>query len=174
MIAIDKAHCDLIYGLVVSAKPRDVLELGYGTGASSLSISEALEYNENALFNSAKELQAKYTIVDNWNDWNGEEPDIHQHRFSLVTMDETEFCSNLQKDSYDFILSDADHANAEKNAGKLFYALRSPGILIFHDVTNPGWPNLRVLLGSYANSVLFNKSSRQNEECDRGLLVIFR
>jgi predicted O-methyltransferase YrrM len=170
MIAIDQAHCDLIYGLIVSLKPRDVLEFGLGSGASATAIAKGLLFND---------LKCSYTIVDNWHDWKGVEPGFHLEALEfplpiIVNQDETEFCNTLEKDSYDFILSDADHANAEKNAGKLYYALRSPGIMIFHDVCNPGWPNLRVLKGSYANSVLFNKNSRDGEECDRGLLVVFR
>lgn len=166
MIAIDRAHCDLIYGLIASSKPRDVLELGFGSGASSLAIRMAIRFNQSA---------CNYTIVDNWYDWQGNRPGLHMPDFvRIVDQDETEFCNSLKPDSFDFILSDADHANAEKNAGRLYYALRESGIMIFHDVTNPGWPNLRMLQHSYASSVLFHKSSREDEECDRGLLVVFK
>lgn len=167
MIAIDRAHCDLIYGLVVSSKPRDVLELGWGTGASARVIASALSYNGGT---------CSYTLVDNWHDWGGKMPEgLEGWEPAIHMKDETEFCSSLEKDSYDFILSDADHGNAEKNADALYCALRYGGVLIFHDVCNPGWPNLHSLQTKpYWNSVLFDKNSRDGEECDRGLLVVFK
>lgn len=173
MIAIDQCHCDLIYGLIVSSKPRDILELGFGHGASASAIQRGI------LFNG---IQANHTIVDNWHDWNGKRPDdalnvmpwIHAH---IVEKDESEFLCHCE-DTYDFILSDGDHHHADQTFEDAWRCLKKHGILIYHDVTNRMFPNLFDLRGhaeeKNAPNILFAKSTRPDEECERGLLVIFK
>lgn len=174
MIAIDEAHCKLIYGLVVSQKPRSILELGFGEGASSAHISEAIAFN-NIPFN--------YTIVDNWLDWGGTMPANLPHLLGakIEESDEEVFVerSIVSGRKWDFILSDADHHKSDKWFWKVYtQLLNEHGIFVLHDITNPGFPNLESILHmirayNYRHN-LFNTSSRSDEECERGLLVIFK
>ena len=46
-VAIDECHLDLVYGLVRSHKPENVLEIGVGSGRTTAYLSKALEKNEN-------------------------------------------------------------------------------------------------------------------------------
>lgn len=174
MIAIDKAHCDLIYGLIVAQKPRSLLELGFGEGASGAHISEAIAYNN---------IGFDYTIVDNWHDWGGKMPENLPYLLGakIIESDEREFveksCTEGRK--WDFILSDADHHNSDQWFWKLYtQLLNDGGIVVLHDVTNSGFPNLESivkLIRAYNHRhALFNKSSRPDEECERGLLVVFK
>jgi predicted O-methyltransferase YrrM len=172
-IAIDDAHCDLIYGLVRSQKPRSILEIGYGSGRSSLRIRQAVNDNRG---------DCDYTIVDNWHDWNGSKPTHTAEAFefgaTIVEMDEGEFVNSC-RETFDFILIDADHSKSEQYFDRVYWTLTNTGgILIYHDVTNRGWPNLyeikKMCIDRDARYRLFNKNSSPGERCDRGLLVIFK
>jgi predicted O-methyltransferase YrrM len=174
MTAIDEAHCKLIYGLVVSQKPTSVLELGFGEGVSGAHISEALAFND---------LPFDYTIVDNWYDWGGIMPDNLRQIYGahIVQSDEGAFIGKAVERGakWDFVLSDADHHNCEQWFWKLYtQLLNDGGIVALHDITNPGFPNLESILVMVRSlnyrHALFNKSSRREEECSRGLLIVFK
>jgi predicted O-methyltransferase YrrM len=183
MIAVDDCHAELIASLVKCHKPRDVLELGIGSGKSSREIIKALEWNTT---------DYKYTLVDSGVDWGSHEAiprDAIQHldgnqKARLIISDELPFVM-YTPDKYDFIFSDADHWNTDKWFDYVYTRLLKPGgILIYHDVSMQGvkddlsFPNLdnifhraRELGLHYA---YFNKSSRQGEKCERGLFVLFK
>lgn len=188
MIGIDKAHADLIAGLIKSFKPTCILELGYGDGVSHDAIAGAALYNQN---------KPRYTLVDSWHDWNFVMPTaVHEtirthslnhvtHKgeyntfetFSIVTSTEEDFVKTaLSKGmQYDFIMSDADHQHSHEWSPEVFdKLLASPGILIYHDVDG-SYPGLGMLPGFYDNTgYVFKNSTREDEECKRGLLVIFK
>src|SRR5262245_1770788 len=65
-IAIDRAHNIFVIGAVLSKKPRNVLELGIGTGYLTMSLVHALRYNQ----------MGQLTSVDNWFDTHGLEPKL--------------------------------------------------------------------------------------------------
>lgn len=170
-VMIDESHASLIYGLVASSKPESVLEFGLGGGRSTRSALDAIRYNHN---------QPKYTLVDNWMDYGGIKPDLFAYECSgidFITSDEKDFVLNCQN-KYDFIISDADHHHSHEWFIDTYGLLNECGIMVCHDVTNSDFPNLRRILYQceawHIKSVLFNKSSRSDERCGRGLLVVFK
>jgi predicted O-methyltransferase YrrM len=162
---IDQAHCDLIYGLTVSLKPAAILELGYGKGASFKALWHALVYNG---------LNCHYTLVDDWRAHAGHPPhELDELPMEILSMTEAQFYKDHAKPhSYDLILSDADHLHAHEWFAQSLEMVRQPGLLIYHDASNPDHRNLMELDLRGLRYLLFNKSSRPEEWCERGLLVI--
>jgi hypothetical protein len=193
MVGIDVAHAKLIEGLIVSFKPQNILEFGYGDGRSHNAICQGVKYNQN---------KPHYTLVDNWLDWNYQQPEeVHKsvvrhqlnHKtgdaksntfesLSVVTSDERSFVNNWSPNysaQFDFIMSDADHQHSHEWAHYVYdKLLKSPGILIYHDVDGSyeGLGKLPVWFEHMPgnDSMVFNRSTREDEECKRGLLVIFK
>ena len=155
MIEIDLAHRMLILGLILSAKPNSILELGYGTGVTNNIIREGMRRNQVGTL----------TVIDNFYDGNVFDTP------GLIITSEEEFVHNAT-DKFDFIVSDADHFNSHKWIDKVIALLTPKGIAVFHDVTCPLFPNLRIIIDTYPTGILFNTSSTTNEECERGLFVI--
>jgi predicted O-methyltransferase YrrM len=174
IVGIDEAHCKLIYGLIVSHKPRRILEFGLGEGLSAHHISEAIAFNN---------IPFEYTIVENWVGWEGQKPDTLPYLLgaTLVESSEREFVEKSIREHirWDFILSDADHSNSNKWFWDVWeLMLNTGGIFVLHDITNANHPNLRSILEPVTRlgwrHAMFNKSSKPDEECERGLLVIFK
>jgi predicted O-methyltransferase YrrM len=175
IVKIDACHAALIGTLVRTHKPARILELGIGGGTSTNQILEAIAYNQ---------YQPSYTLVDNWVDWGGVMPPEVEQRYGnsveLVTSDEKAFVASCEE-QYDFIFSDADHRHANEWFGRVYDRLLArEGILIYHDINlyESDFPNLReiyhAVLDRQIHHVLLNKNSRDDERCDRGLLVIFK
>jgi predicted O-methyltransferase YrrM len=181
-VAIDVAHGVLIAGLVGAHKPRRVLEIGFGSGKSCRLIRDALRYNigGGALAGSG----VTYDLVDCWLDWKGRRPaEIRKPLYegvNFVTATEESFVFRDHAEPYDFIMSDGDHWRAQEWSGHVYERLLAPGgILIYHDVANTAvFPNLKQIhdeaIRNNWRHVLFDKSSRPDEACERGLLVIFK
>lgn len=182
-IQVDEAHVALINGLVKSQKPVNILELGLGSGTTTDAILDGLHFNQQP-FN--------FTLVDLWleREWGGdpdqfisgscppEAVEKYSPYINIVTSDEREYVFNCGK-TFDFIMSDADHFNTQKWFEYVYSELLEPnGILIYHDVTDRGFTNLREILEKCKlynlRFSLFNKNSRSDERCDRGLLVIYK
>jgi predicted O-methyltransferase YrrM len=190
-VQVDFCHGDLIANLVKCHKPKNVLELGFGSGFTTRKILEALEYNETGPLVPSYGPPAKYTLVDNWLDWReaGKPPpdmsEFQTPRTTLVVSNEHDFVFSA-KEKWDFIFSDADHFNTDKWFEYVFdNLLNDNGILIYHDIcvkapeSGEFWfPNLaRILYKTRERKLshfLFNKDSRTDEKCWRGLLVIFK
>jgi len=174
MVAIDPCHAALIHALVRSQKPQDLLEIGIGSGASTDAILAALEQNGT---------RGSYTLVDNWVDFGGVIPasvrSKYEGRVNLVTADEKDFVAGC-RERFDFIFSDGDHLRTQEWFPRVYAdLLRDDGILIYHDVTNVAlFPNLlniyRECIERRIPHYLFNRNSREEERCDRGLLVMFK
>jgi predicted O-methyltransferase YrrM len=173
-VKIDRAHADLLRGLIVAGKPKTILELGIGGGQATDAILDGLAYNQQ---------DYQYTLVDNWLDFGGTMPEIvgelYNDRINIVTSGEREFVFGCDK-SFDFIMSDADHHHTQDWFEYVYEnLLADDGILIYHDVTlTKYFPNLIQILHRCQEfnlrHKLFNKDSLPTEMCYRGLLVIFK
>lgn len=174
IVAVDDCHADLIENLIKCNKSKKILELGFGSGASTDSILRGLQFNN---------IQFDYTLVDSWYDWQGEIQknviEKYQNIKFISSSEESFVKGTLEK--YDFIMSDADHLNTDR----WFYyvyknLLEDGGILIYHDVNffSKEFINLRNIFYKAKfrnlNFHLFNKNSRSEERCERGLMVIFK
>jgi hypothetical protein len=164
---MDDCHIELIYGLLISHKPKKVLEIGIGSSIVTNKILEAFDYND---------IYPRITCVDNFIDWGNIPPintSVYQNRY--IVSNEKDFIENCNE-KYDFIVSDADHEHTNEWFDKTFDLLEDNGILIYHDVTNYEYPNLFSIVvmckEKGINYLLFNRSSLKNERCERGLLVI--
>lgn len=165
-VKMDHCHANLINALIQSSKPKNILELGFGGGRSCQAIHEAINKNRN---------NAKYTLVDNWLDFNFVKPSYIT--VPNITANEKDFVAGCTE-IYDFIVSDADHQHTNEWFDKVFNDLLSDsGILIYHDISH-AYPNLISILtkcqeNNYSH-YLFNENSIPGERCERGLLVIFK
>lgn len=168
-VAIDANHINLIASLVVCSKPKSILELGIGSGSTTSALMEAIAYNRN---------DAKLTCVDNFNDWDGFPPSgVFDIPVELIVKSERDFIAGCTE-KYSFIVSDADHDRSHEWAVKTLALLDDGGIAVFHDVCNPSYSNLASIVGivewAKLPHIVFNQSSRDDERCDRGLLVVFK
>jgi len=176
-VRIDIAHAKLLEGLVCAHKPTSVLELGFGRGRSAEAILRGLDFNQQSF---------TYTLVDNWGDWGGNWPDeasafrLQHPEVDIIVCDEGDFLGAPPVGTslaYDFIMSDADHFHAHEWHDRVYDDLLNPGgVLIYHDVTQ--FPGLIGIVEKCVEQglrhVVFEKNSRSDERCQRGLLVIFK
>lgn len=188
-VQIDVCHGDLVTALIKVQKPKNLLELGFGSGYTTKKIIEALEWNESGDPDPDYGPPARFTMVDNWLDWGGQLPEAVKpfvgSRASVVQANEIGFVFST-KETYDFIFSDADHFNTDKWFDYVYDRLLNPnGILVYHDIceSDPGpgrawFPNLANILHRTRrlgiDHKLFKRQSRRDERCWRGLLVLFK
>ena len=167
--SIDLCHGLTILGTAVSAKPKSILELGVGRGFVTNILLDAIE------FNGIGEL----TCVDNLHD------DFPLTLFGnlrnrgakiIEPISEKDFVFQTEENTYDFLMSDADHNHAGEWTDQIFKIMKPNSFMFFHDITNPGYPNLlnyetraKELNKPY---YIFNQESRFDERCWAGLLMI--
>ena len=177
-VKIDLVHAALVGGLVASLKPTNILELGIGGGRSTDQILSAIDFNKN---------NPKYTLVDNWIDFDHRMPDEvkekYANKINIITSNEKDFIFSTNE-KYDFIMSDADHHHTNEWFQYVYDNLLMPeGVLVYHDINlfpeiEMSFPNLLdILYTCQKNNIhhkLFNKSTIAGERCHRGLLVIFK
>ncbi len=171
---MDQNHINLIASLVTCSKPSSILELGIGSGAVTRVLMDSADYNQR--FNN--QMFTAITCVDNFLDWGGVEPrGIAELPVDLVVSSERDFIASYHR-KFDLIVSDASHEHAHEWMNKVFSILNPRGVIIHHDVMNPDYPNLRLITERVIelgwSHVVFDKSSRQDERCWRGLLVAFK
>jgi len=171
IVAMDDNHIQLIYSLILCNKPNTILEIGIGSGLVTKTIIDAFHYNQ---------MPTKITCIDSFLDWNGNIPIGFETFHDIIDFkqsNEKDFIFNCTE-TYDFIISDADHHHTNEWVDKTYNLLNTGGILIYHDVTNSDFPNLfdilRFVRDNKIRYGLFNKSSKSTERCERGLLVIFK
>lgn len=171
--AIDSAHGMLILGALMSSKSKNVLEIGIGTGFITNMLLNAIEYNKIG----------HLTSVDNFHDLGGNLPNqtldilkTKQNIKIIAPMEEKDFVFSCEENSFDFLVSDGDHLHAGEWVDQIFKIMKPDSIMFFHDVNNPGYLNLRNYktrsdeLGK--PNFLFKESSRSDEDCHRGILMV--
>jgi predicted O-methyltransferase YrrM len=168
-VMMDDCHIDLIHALVLSAKPKSILEIGIGSGATTLALLDAVKMNGNG---------ATVTCVDNFGDWNGHSPEGFDRLpagLRFVLSSEEGFVKSTDR-TFDFVVSDADHAHTGEWFKETLALVNPGGILIYHDATSPHCPSVCSVVDQARAMVLplmiFNKSSQPWEQCERGLLII--
>lgn len=166
---IDLVHSCLIFGTVLSQKPERALELGIGNGYATMSILHALKHN----------TVGKLTSVDNWCDWAGREPShiegLRKLGVNVIVMEEGDFVRSQPDNSYNFLLSDGSHRHAHEWAVDVFRIIKPGGVMFFHDIKSEAYPGLRIYTELCKERELsyfiFSKNSREDERCNRGLLM---
>jgi predicted O-methyltransferase YrrM len=161
MIEIDESHRSLILGLVRSSKPLLLLELGYGSGLTTKVLKYGMSKNE----------KGSLIVVDNFYDWDFKQPEHFLiDGFQFYQEDERLFLENCPY-KFDFIVCDADHNNTHNHIHLIKKLINPNGFVVFHDVTNPMFPNLKSIMEQLPNGFLLNSSSVEGEQCERGLYV---
>ena len=172
-VAIDDPHALLIFGLAVSHKPQQVLEIGVGSGFLTRTLLNAVDYNQCGTL----------TCVDNWFDTEGKEPKffdaLRSRGAGFVFSSEKEFVKGCKAEAYDFILSDGDHFNSGEWIDDTLRILRPGGVVVFHDTNQPDvFPSLGKIVKRVEELGLFHyhfiQKSRKDERTDRGLLLVFK
>ena len=105
-VAIDVAHAALLYGMVLSLKPRRCIELGIGSGYATQTILDAI----------ARNGVGNLICVDSFQDWNGVEPPhiatLRSLGANVCRSGEREFLASQESHSVHLLVSDADHAHS--------------------------------------------------------------
>lgn len=166
-ISIDLCHNVLLFGAILSSKPNKVLELGIGNGYSTKCILAALKYNQ----------MGALTSVDNFYDWKGRKPDhvdeLQAMGANIIVEAERAFVHNAESNTYDFIMSDADHDHAGEWVDQIVRIAKNDAIIFVHDVFYTPSVNKYLQYCQHNNipHFVFNKSSLLNESCHNGLLM---
>jgi len=176
VVKVDVAHATMLTALVQANKPKTVLEIGIGGGQGTDAILAGLEFNQQVFL---------YVLVDNWHDWHGVRPEGVTEKYgsmiNIIDSAEKDFVFSTDK-TFDFIMSDGDHHHADQWFEHVFAELVNPGgILIYHDINlfdADAFQNLNQIYRRCQEyglrHHLFNRNSREDERCQRGLLVIFK
>lgn len=169
-VAIDRAHAVLLMGMVLSRKPRDILELGVGSGFVTKTLLQGVRFNGVGTI----------TAVDNWLDWSGEEPpliaELRAQGVNVVApMEEETFVHTAADDAYDLMVSDADHRRSGTWIDEHLRIVRHDGFMFFHDTNHlDRFKTLGLVEKRLRELGLpfyhFTESSRPDERCDRGWL----
>lgn len=174
MVAMDACHIQLIAAVMGSLKPGRILEMGYGSGRLTRAILQA---------QTGYQIDAKYTLVDAWLDWDGGMPADAaelEDRIHIVTSLEETFVDEAVKSGqqFDLIISDADHNKSDHWFPGVFEMLLAPGgIGFFHDVRAEEynlWRNIEYCKVYGVPHKVFIKNSLPDERCGRGLLMVMK
>jgi predicted O-methyltransferase YrrM len=167
--SIDEAHNALLFGIILSLKPKKVLELGIGMGHVTRTILMGFRYNG----------LGEIISVDSCKDFDGKEPphfeDLKKMGVHIEIDLEQNFIEKQKSESFDLLISDADHKNGAAWIEKTVDILKKPGFMFFHDVNLPGLLGIK----NYLTSInlpffVFDQSTRPKERCERGWLMSFK
>lgn len=171
--AIDIPHGVLILGALISAKPTNILEIGIGTGFITNLLLQGIEYNGIG----------QLTSIDNFHDLGGNLPNstldilkTKQNINIIAPIEEKDFVYSCQENQFDFLVSDGDHLHSGEWVDQIFKIMKPNAFMFFHDTNNKDYPNLKnyQIKSQESNrpNYLFHKSSRNDENCDRGILMV--
>ena len=169
---IDICHNMLLFGVVLALKPKQILEIGIGSGYVTNTILTALSYNQ----------KGKVLCVDCCKDCTVKEPEhfkiLRKNGAEIVIDSEESFVSKAKNKTFDLIISDADHKKSHKWINKTASLLTDHGIIFFHDTNNKNFPNLKNnnehMKSMGFSCKCFHQSSRKEERCERGWLMCFK
>lgn len=172
VIALDLSHNILLFGAVLSAKPKSVLELGVGTGYVTKSLLYALAYNG----------VGKLTCVDALIDSGGKVPFHYQELkdmgANIIISTEKDFTLAQQRESFDFLVSDADHKGAVNYLPQTIEMMQPGSVMFFHDTNESRFPGLMKIEDRLRKMDIechqFDQVSREDERCNRGWLMAFK
>lgn len=169
---MDSCHYLQIMGSLVARKPEHVLEVGIGTAMLTAGLVMGLRFNR----------RGSLTCVDSWFDWHGiEPPGIASLRESGVTViapvEENTFLKGCPANTFDFVVSDGDHRNSGYWVDEYFRITKPDGFIYFHDTNNTVmFPSIARIQQRVVElglpSYHFTRSSRDDERCERGLLLV--
>jgi predicted O-methyltransferase YrrM len=181
---IDVAHAMVLFGVILAQKPKNILELGIGTGVASETILNAIKYNSMKCQYDAvdfcmqfSETTKRYEYQGHWAYPTHEYIEkLRKENVNLIGLDERVFVENCESNKYDLIISDADHERAGEWADHIFRICKPNGIIFMHDIAGTWHPSLQKYM-EYINNhsiphYLFEKNSRGDEICQRGWLMI--
>lgn len=168
-VAMDEAHISLIASTIRAAKPERILEVGVGSGRCTAALLAAIDCNQ----------MGHVIAVDNWRDWEGVEPEhvepLRQRGAQVMRLTEQEAIAAFASDSFQVIVSDADHHHAGEWLPEYVRVLSPGGFIFFHDTNQPNYPSLYELPNRLQRRGFachhFTACSRQDERCGRGLLM---
>ena len=169
--SIDKAHVIYIAGAVLSKKPKNILEIGIGSGYVTTNLFYSLKYNNLGTL----------TCVDNWHDWHGKEPKhikfMEKSEIKIINKSEKEFVKNCDDNMFDFLVSDGDHNNSGTWINEYLRIIQNNGFMFFHDTNlEDDYPNLQLIGKRIFELNLphyhFKISTRNDEECENGILFV--
>jgi hypothetical protein len=95
---------------------------------------------------------------------------------NVVVSDEETFVRGCGPNTYDVLVSDADHKRSHLWLDEHLRIVRPEGLVFFHDTANPDFSNLFNVVTSVQERRLphyhFTASSRPDEHCNRGWLMV--
>jgi predicted O-methyltransferase YrrM len=169
-VAIDRAHAAFLFGAVLSRKPREILELGVGSGFVTKTLVQGTRFNG----------MGSITAVDNWLDWRGDEPpiiaELRAQGVNIVApVTEEKFVHEAPDDAFDLMVSDADHRRSGTWIDEHLRIVRHDGFMFFHDTNHADrFKSLGLIEKRLRELRLpffhFIESSRPDERCERGWL----
>lgn len=165
-VSIDVCHNMLLFGAVMSHKPDRILELGIGDGYTTMSLLYGIKFNG----------KGSLVSIDNYSYRNQAALDMLKKAGANIVapVGEEEFVKSQADDAYDFLVSDADHNNSGKWTDDIFRIVRNDGVIFVHDIFYN--PSVTMYLKECQRLnkpyFLFNSSSRKDEECELGWLMI--
>ncbi len=136
--SIDLNHAILLFAAATAAKPQRVLNLGIGPGLTAFALLHALRHNG----------EGSLVCVDNNHDLGGNMSQgvLDQLRgdgVEIVISGEREYVHSCLTDSFDLILSDADHYHAGEWVDEILRIARPDALIFVHDADNNAFPGLR-------------------------------
>ena len=137
MISTDFAHNMLIYGIILASKPEKVLEIGIGSGLGTRAILSALDYNNQGKLNCVDSFVDYVTLGHVTDDSVTPKivKDLNKHkRVKIIQSTEEDFVASCKTNSYDLVVSDADHNHYQIWAEEIFRITKNNGFIFLHDV----------------------------------------
>lgn len=172
IVAMDQNHAEFIYGCLVAKKPEKILEMGVGVGFVTKYLIKGIKYNQFG----------ELICVDNWLDTGGQQPNFFKELLPDITTfelaSEGDFVSASANDTYDLSVYDADHFATDQRIDDILRITNHEGFLFFHDIMTQDFSNLYKIVERVRElgmpNYIFDKSTRTDERCERGLLFVIK